>query len=76
MKYKLTTLFFALLCFSACQKEDNTEPDDSIGETKQIEWQEILKFDDIPEATSVINFKNSKTENGRYMNGKVTFRMG
>src|SRR5690554_1967500 len=30
MKYKLTTLFFALLCFSACQKEVdvNTTEDD------------------------------------------------
>lgn len=63
MKYKLTTCFFALLCFSACQKDDNTELGGSIGETKQIAWQEILKFEDIPEATSVINFTVSDDGN-------------
>jgi len=63
MKYKFLTLFIALLAFSACKKDDNTEPDDSIGETKQIEWQEILKFDDIPNAGSVINFAVSDDGN-------------
>lgn len=63
MKYKLLILPLAQFLFSACQKDDNTELGGGIEETKQIEWQEILKFDDIPEATSVINFAISDDGN-------------
>src|SRR5690554_5794461 len=41
MKYKLTTLFFALLCFSACQKEVDVNTTEDVVNTTVTDYTQV-----------------------------------
>lgn len=76
LKNRLILLVLLTLFLASCKKDNKTEPGGSIGETKQIQWQEILNFNTVSGAGNVVNFAVS--DNGNYIffsnNSKEIYR--